>query len=344
SEMTSPLLELQRRYGPLVEEELRRRLTSDAGPASFLGMLSYQMGHVDDNLYPVEGARGKRFRPLLCMLACESVGGEAAHALSAAAAIELLHNFSLIHDDIEDRDPSRRHRPTVWKVWGEAQGLNAGDAMHALASRAILDAIDVPTVALDVARGFQDTARALTEGQFMDMSFETRTDVRPDEYLVMIEKKSAALIAFSLWSGARLGGAHHQTLDAMHAFGMELGKAFQIHDDISGIWAEEHQTGKEPGKDLRNGKKTLPVLIALENAGAAQRARLEAYLGYGRGDITDALDVLEDAGSRRHAEDFMREYLAKALDALSEARIERWARAKLEKLAEELTGQRAASS
>jgi geranylgeranyl diphosphate synthase, type I len=305
----------------------------------FSAMMAYQFGYVDAQLQPIDVSGGKRFRPLLCLLACEGVGGTLSQALTVAASIEILHNFSLVHDDIEDRDPIRRHRPTVWKVWGEAQGINIGDGMFAAAGRAILDAPVEPTTVLDIARRFGETARALTEGQYLDMSFEARGDVHADEYSLMVEKKTGSLIDFSLWAGARVGGADARTLSGISVFGTELGKAFQIHDDISGIWAAQDRTGKEPGKDLHNHKKTLPVLQAAEHAKEPYRSVLAAYIRSEPVDVSEVIHALDQTEARAHAEERVHRHLGRARQALSEARLEPTAAHSLADLAAELTGQ-----
>lgn len=318
--MSSTILErLVTMYGLSIDREIQRFLSLGQTNPDFMAMMAYQFGYVDEQLRPINESGGKRFRPLLCLLACEGVGGSVQQALTAAAAIEILHNFSLVHDDIEDRDSTRRHRPTVWKLWGEAHGINVGDAMFALAGRAILESPVDPATALDVARHFGDTARALTEGQYLDMSFESRADVRAEEYSNMVENKTGALIEFSLWAGARIGGADDKTLTAVASFGNELGKAFQIQDDISGIWASSDRTGKEPGTDLRNGKKTLPVLLAAEYAEEPFRSVLSSYVKSATGDIARVLDALNETGARAYAEERVSAHLKLARLALEGA-------------------------
>jgi len=203
----SRLKSLQSRYGEAIDREIKSHLAARDDGHGFYTMMAYQFGYVDAQLQPVASAGGKRFRPVLCLLACESVRGSWETALPVAASVELLHNFSLIHDDIEDRDPERRHQPAVWKLWGEPKAINVGDGMFALASRVIMEARQEPATAVDLARGLHETALQLTEGQNMDMAFETQQEVTVDEYRAMIGRKTGALIAFSLWSGAIVGGA-----------------------------------------------------------------------------------------------------------------------------------------
>jgi geranylgeranyl diphosphate synthase, type I len=343
--MASTLLQrLVKRYGASIDREIQRYLSLGQTNPDFVGMMAYQFGYVDERLQPIEESGGKRFRPLLCLLACEGVGGSVEQALTVAAAIEILHNFSLVHDDIEDHDATRRHRPTVWKLWGEAQGINVGDAMFALAGRAILDASTDPVTALDLARHFSGTARALTEGQYLDMVFESRADVRAEEYSAMVANKTGCLIEFSLWSGARIGGAGESMLSAMRCFGAELGKAFQIHDDISGIWASRDRTGKEAGTDLRNGKKTLPVLLAAEHADEPFRSVLSAYVKSETEDVAGVMEALNGTGARTRAEERVRAHLQHARTALEAAHLSDAHMETFLTLAGEVTGQEVPSN
>jgi geranylgeranyl diphosphate synthase, type I len=338
----SALAELQARFGAAVDDRAEQWLRTCSTSTVFSGMMRYQMGYVDEQHAPLKSGGGKRLRPLLCLLACEAAGGDLHTALDVAAAIELLHNFSLIHDDIEDRDPTRRHRPTVWKLWGDAQGINVGDGMFALASRACL-ALDDATTAVQVTREFQSTALALTEGQYLDMSFEGRADVREDEYLTMIACKTAGLVAFSTWAGGRVAGASATTIEALRVFGHAVGMAFQIRDDVRGIWASWDETGKVAGTDLENRKKTLPVLRGAARAEGEDRDLFAAYLDGGPCDLaalTAALDRME-IHDEMAAEG--RDHLAHGLAALDRAAISDEGRETLRAVAEELTGQRPAT-
>ena len=184
------------RYLPLLESELKGALAAEGRMFPYYGMMQYHMGWLDEHLRPAHAPVGKQLRPLICLLVCEAVGGQVEHALPAAAAVELVHNFSLIHDDIEDDSPTRRHRPTLWKLWGLAQGVNCGDGMFA---KAIVVLNDLhgrgvpPRRALDAQRILIETCLELTEGQYLDMMFETRQGAEVEEYLQMIRRKSAAL-------------------------------------------------------------------------------------------------------------------------------------------------------
>lgn len=266
-------------YLPLIEDEMRRVIGDAPGVyARHYGMLRYHMGWVDAQMQPAVVNGGKRIRPMLCLLACAAVGGAVDDALPAAAAVEMLHNFSLIHDDVEDDSPTRRHRPTVWALWGVPQAINAGDAMFTLA-RLALHGVSAgsatPARALEAFAIFDHACLRLTEGQYLDMSFEGRLDVTVDEYLTMIGGKTAALLGASLELGALLGGADQPTRGHLAEFGRNLGLAFQMQDDILGIWGDETVTGKSAASDILTRKKSLPVVYALANprVGAELRAR-----------------------------------------------------------------------
>ncbi len=310
---------------PLIEDALRAVVTTtEDALAPHYGMMAYHLGFLDRDLRPTQAAVGKRVRPLLCLLACEAVGGEATRALPAAAAIELLHNFSLIHDDIEDGSPTRRHRETVWRLWGVPQAINVGDGLFVLARLALLGLRRTgvaPEVVLEAAESFERTCQALTEGQYLDMAFEERVAVSEEEYLRMIAGKTGALIGLSAELGARIGGASPRQAAAFREFGLALGRGFQIQDDILGIWGEEAIIGKSAQSDILSCKKSLPLVHALRQpapVGEAlgqicRRRQVEPE------EIPQVLYWLERAGSRAYAEAMVQRAHAEALDALEAA-------------------------
>ncbi len=267
-----------------VVEELMRSLverydaafSASGGVLPIYRVLAYHMGWVDETLRGGGSPSGKRFRPLLCVRCCAAVCGDATPARWIAAAIELLHNFTLIHDDVQDRSQTRRHRPTVWALWGDAQAINAGDALFALSQLAALEAAGQ----LDPARGalllhrFNETTLRIVEGQVMDLSFEQREVVSSDEYLAMVERKTAALIAYAAWAGAVVAGAPVERAERFFEFGRLLGLGFQIQDDYLGVWGDPSVTGKARYDDLRRRKKSLPIVLLLERASAPDRALL----------------------------------------------------------------------
>jgi geranylgeranyl diphosphate synthase type I len=307
----------QDRYLPLVEAEMRAALAADGVVGPFYDMMRYHMGWLDADLQPVQSPAGKRLRPLLCLLVCEAVGGEAEHALPAAAALELIHNFSLIHDDIEDNSETRRHRMTVWKLWGLPHGINCGDAMFsaALLQLAHLSERGVPPErALLAQRLTLETCLKLTEGQYLDMEFERQMDVDLDGYLRMIGGKTAALVACATGLGALLGGASELAVEAYARFGENLGLAFQVIDDILGIWGREDETGKSARSDILTRKKTLPIVYVLHDP--ALQALYERQLS--EADIEPVLAILERHQAQAYAVQQAEVYSSRALEALEQ--------------------------
>jgi geranylgeranyl diphosphate synthase type I len=266
-------------------------------------MLRYHLGWQDRDGKPVTGRRGKRLRPLLCLLACEAFGGDWRSALAVASALELIHNFTLIHDDIEDNSLTRHQRPTVWSVWGLAQGVNAGDALWALARRSVYRLTDSgrsPKVTLAVAKLLDETCYALCQGQYLDIASEGDRGMTEDTYERVMRGKTAALTAASLVSGAMLGGASTGCLEQVAAFGLELGIAFQLTDDLLGIWGDPGITGKSAASDLATHKMTLPVIYALAWERAHGYETLYNLLGQPPTEesVPAMLDVLERSGAQ----------------------------------------------
>ena len=258
-----------------VDEEIRSLLTQgEAALGPFYGMMLYHLGLDADR-----ARSGKRLRPLLTALVFEALGGDGSRMTPVGAAVELLHNFTLVHDDIEDQDPRRHHRPTVWSVWGVAQAINAGDGMYAISRLAIqrLRERGFPAErVLDLAFLLDRTCVRVCEGQFLDISYETRTDVTADRYRAMAAKKTGALFAASAEGPAILATDDRAVHEQLSRFGAEFGHAFQAHDDLQGIWATSERTGKVEMNDLVKRKKTLPVAIGFERATAKVRTELEA--------------------------------------------------------------------
>ena len=308
---------------PRLEGEMQDVLAVRApATAPHYGMMHYHMGWVDEQFAPSSLPAGKRLRPILCLLACATTGGDPADALPAAAAIEILHNFSLVHDDIEDGDETRRHRPTVWRLWGVPLAINAGDGMFALAFAAMqrLSSRGVPPAAvLAGLHVFTETCVALTEGQYQDMDFERRAHVSVGDYLQMIGGKTAALVGGSVAIGSLIGGATPQQASALQRFGQEIGLAFQIQDDVLGIWGDPAVTGKAAGNDILRKKKSYPMLHALNHPHTGPAfARLLA------GEITAAqlpaaLALLDQSDAHSTATAAAESHFAAGMAALDEA-------------------------
>ncbi|MBK8047378.1 MAG: polyprenyl synthetase family protein [Anaerolineales bacterium] len=300
------LRDFSTRWLPAIESEMRAMLSGDEPAlAAYYGMMQYHMGWLNQTFQADHAAAGKRLRPLLCLLACAETGGDPAQALPAAAAIEILHNFSLVHDDIEDGDETRRHRATVWVLWGEPQAINVGDGMFALAFASMQRMTGHKVADATVLRALQiftETCVALTEGQYLDMSFEQRGDVTVPEYMRMIQGKTAALVGASVAIGALVGGATPAQDASLQRFGQAIGLAFQIQDDILGIWGDPAVTGKAAGNDILRKKKSLPLLHALNDAqvGAQFGALMAGDIGPAQ--VTQAFNLLDKAGSRAYAD------------------------------------------
>lgn len=309
-------------YLPAIEAELRAAIGSGSSALdAYYFMLTYHMGWVDtDNQALPPGQGGKRIRPLLTALTTAAVGGEWSQALPAAAAIELLHNFSLLHDDIQDDSPLRRGRPTVWKLWGAPQAINAGDAMFTLAHLAPhrLTALGIaPAVVLDVLADFDATCLHLTQGQHLDMAFEKRARVSVDEYLTMIEGKTGALVSACARIGARIGGAPEGVREHLSAYGRHLGLAFQIHDDWLGIWGDPAVTGKSAATDLHTRKKSLPVVYGLERSDVFVKAY--AVPPEPDEDVAPWIEQLDAMGAQQYTRDLARDHSDAAIASLKAA-------------------------
>ncbi|MCY4091080.1 MAG: type 2 isopentenyl-diphosphate Delta-isomerase [Caldilineaceae bacterium] len=318
------------RWLPRVEEEMRATLSaSHPSHATHYAMMQYHMGWADEALQPCTAPSGKRIRPLLCLIACEAVGGNPLDAVSTAAAVEILHNFSLIHDDIEDGDTTRRHRPTLWSLKGVPQAINVGDGMFALAFKALLCAgwskEDHAASSLKLSQTLAATNRfarmcvALTEGQHLDLSFEERTDVTVSDYLQMIQGKTAALIAGSSALGALLGGADAWLVECLDRFGLNIGLAFQIQDDILGIWGDPAVTGKAAGNDILRRKKSLPLLYTLKHPAAASLIEPLWRDDAGEESLPAILSCLEEVNAKGWTEERLHHHHSEGLRALSDA-------------------------
>jgi geranylgeranyl diphosphate synthase type I len=254
---------------PAIEVELQKQVARLQEPPTetFHEMLCYHLGWTGENAGPE--ARGKRIRPLLLLLVLASCGAEWLRAVPAAAAVELIHDFSLVHDDIQDNSPKRRGRPTVWKKWNVAQAINVGDALFVMSNQAMIGLSNVYAAesVVRASRAMQEACLDLTRGQFLDMSYQGRVDLAIEDYWPMISGKTAALLSACAEIGSILGDADERNIRLYREFGRALGLAFQVQDDILGIWGDEAKTGKPAESDLVEGKNSLPVLYGIARMG-----------------------------------------------------------------------------
>jgi geranylgeranyl diphosphate synthase, type I len=237
-------------------------------------MSAYHMGWTDSHGHPANEPAGKRIRPALSLWACEALGGDPALALPAAVAVELIHNFTLIHDDIQDCDQLRRHRPAVWAIWGAEQGINAGDGMFAAAVSSLLAPGPRPGRRMRAAHLLSTAVVQVVEGQCLDLSLEGRPGASQATYLRLATLKTGALLGAAMASGAVLAGAPRAVAKRFDAAGRLLGLAFQVRDDWLGTWGDPDITGKGRSGDLRRRKLTYPVVAAYEVATPIRRREL----------------------------------------------------------------------
>lgn len=296
--VTSSIQATLSRYQREIQEALRQALqrgsvnqipTQAANLSPFYGQMQYHLGWVDSSFTPIPINPGKLLRPTLLLLAYEAAGawgltGEnwgpsdyLRRALPAAAAIELTHNFTLIHDDIVDNDTERHHQPTLWTVWGGSQGINTGDGMFALSRLALWDVLQEGVegeIAARLGTVLDRACLVVAEGQYLDLSFEQRQDISIAMYLDMIGRKTAALMSCAAEMGGILGTRDTKTIASLRDFGFEMGIAFQVRDDVLGVWASSAELGKTSAGDIYRRKKSLPILHALEHAGPEDQATL----------------------------------------------------------------------
>ena len=304
---------------PAIETELKRQLCrlDEAHTRPFYEMLTYHMGWTGEGAGPE--ATGKRIRPLMLLLTVAACDTEWLRAMPAAAAVELVHNFSLVHDDIQDTSEKRRGRATTWKIWGMPLAINAGDALFVQSNQAIMDLREhypAETV-VKAATVLHDTCLDLTRGQFLDMSYEKRNDVGVENYWPMIAGKTAALLSACCHIGSILGGVDEGKQDAYRSFGHALGMAFQVQDDILGIWGDEAITGKSAASDLLEGKKSLPVLHGLSKGGKFAERWTNGPIQ--PDEVEEIARLLATEGSYEYTHGMSRQMTTLALDSLREA-------------------------
>jgi len=309
----TPILE---EYSAYTDRQMRAVLNNRKSVGRLYDMMKYHLGWLDDGFNDCRAPRGKSLRSTMCLLACEAVAGDRQKALPAAAAVELLHNFSLIHDDIEDGDDKRRHRDTLWKLWGIPQAINTGDAMDIVANLSLLelDGQIRPEMMVEIMRLFNMNVIELCEGQYLDMDFQNRSEVSVDEYITMVSGKTAALIEASAAIGAMVATEDRDIINRFKTFGRKIGIGFQIRDDILGIWGDPESTGKSAKNDIRNKKKSMPVLYAMEKSKhKAELKRIYAKDKLDDADIARVFDILTEAGALEYTQGEAQRYKDEAM-------------------------------
>ncbi|MDP3064612.1 MAG: polyprenyl synthetase family protein [Chloroflexota bacterium] len=330
--------QLFERYRERLQEALRRAVPQ--GTPGIHSLLRYHLGWEDQNGSALsDGAhQGKALRPTLCLFACEALGGDWRNALPAAAALELAHNFSLIHDDIQDGDRERRHRPTVWSLWGQPKALWAGNAMRILADLAAASPSPCGAPAEAVARASQLLTQRyveMIEGQYLDLSYEGRLDIAVEDYIYMVSHKTGALIRCAMELGAIMAGADDITVETFGGCGHLLGLAFQIKDDVLGIWGDTAVTGKAAGNDIWRRKKSFPVVYTFQHASGADRETLTRIYRANTlqaKDVERVLTIMEAAGARQYSEARAGEHASHSLASVQGLRLGPWAKDCLEEM------------
>ncbi|MEW2544816.1 family 2 encapsulin nanocompartment cargo protein polyprenyl transferase [Streptomyces sp. NPDC047002] len=301
-----------------VEPELRAAV--ETLPRPIRHVARYHLGWADEHGAPAATGGGKAIRPALVLAAARALGADPLGAVCPAVAVELVHNFTLLHDDVIDEDPTRRHRPTAWAVFGVPDAIVTGDAMLSLAVR-LLAADPHPAAGAAVAR-LTECVIELCAGQQADCAFEDRRPeaVTLDETLAMATAKTGALLGTSCALGALYAGADEESVAALDAFGREAGLAFQLIDDLIGIWGDPERTGKPAGADLAAHKKSLPVVAALASGTAAADELAELYRHpMDERAVRRAAAAVERAGGRDWAQAAAAERMAGAMDGLARA-------------------------
>ncbi|MFI0984479.1 family 2 encapsulin nanocompartment cargo protein polyprenyl transferase [Streptomyces exfoliatus] len=302
-----------------VDPQLRSTVETLPGSMRRVAMYHFGWEHADGS--PAAEQAGKAIRPALVLAAARALGAEEAGAVKAAAAVELAHNFTLLHDDIVDEDVTRRHRPTAWTVFGIPDALIAGDAMCALALRMLAE--DPHPVSAAASARLAACIIELCAGQQADCAFEGRgpRDVSLDECVAMATAKTGALLGCSCALGALYAGAGEEEVAALDAFGREAGLAFQLIDDLIGIWGDPDRTGKPAGADLVAHKKSLPVVAALASGTPAgeELAELYALPALDAAAVRAAADAVERAGGRDWAQAQAAERMGRAVEHLAQA-------------------------
>jgi len=310
-------------YKSLVTEEMKSIIGYSS--EGIFSWMRYHLGWEDDKGLPIKASPGKMIRSTGLLLANKLCGGNTEKALPAAAAIELIHNFSLLHDDIEDQSVSRRSRPTLWTLVDQPQAINTGDGMFILGRNALLRLgqhdVSMQNI-LKSTKRLDEACLSLVRGQYMDIAFETRNDVSIEEYLQMAMGKTAAMFAAPLSIGAIIADANPTTVDSFHRAGLHIGISFQMIDDVLGIWGDSVITGKPVGDDIRSKKMTYPVITALntENETLTSIYNQEQFFDH---EIEYISKLIENTGAKELTEFRANEENLLAIEELKDMGLEK---------------------
>lgn len=317
--------------GADIEAEMQAVRREQTGVAPILWeIVDYQFGWDlgPDQIILFKKVSGKKIRPALMALVAQAISGSYRHVLPAGAALEFIHNFTLIHDDVMDESLERRHRPAVWTRWGTVQAINAGDALFALGNLASVRLLKNGTPPAKLARVFQSLSQAClwtAEGQILDIDFETRETVTTSDYVTMVSHKSGTLIEAAAFIGAMLSTDDEAVIQGYAQFARNLGVAFQIRDDYLGVWGDEATTGKSATSDIREKKKAYPILAGFERANDTDRAtlrRLYSQETLSEADIQAVLTILDRVRAASQTDQIAQQYYDLALDHLAATRIQ----------------------
>jgi geranylgeranyl diphosphate synthase type I len=324
-------------YSDHVLEQIGMRLTKTS--ADLNNVMQYHFGWMDQDGQPAEAVAGKCLRPTLCLFFCDILGGDWRKAMPAAVAIELIHNFSLIHDDIQDEDTKRHNRSTVWHIWGKPKGILAGDAMRILAD-ASLHGLEVngfgPSKIKEVSFLLTERYLEMLEGQHLDLKYENSLEVTLGQYIDMISRKTGSLIEASTQLGAILASDGCQYEEEVAKFGRSLGLGFQIRDDVLGIWGSQEITGKAVGNDILRKKKTFPIVYALEVSPKNLKDKIkEIYKKkiLTKDDVNLVMEILDDLGACQYSQTVAEQMCSEAVEASRRIRISQYARNDIDELA-----------
>ena len=327
-ELSPPVVELIDERTPWLDDEMAGALASASPDLPLYDWVRYHLGWLDGELRPFSPAErkrhgGKRLRGVLCILAGEAVGGLGRAVAPAGAAIEFVHNFSLVHDDVEDNDAERRHRPTVWTLWGVPHAINVGSSMQAMVNVALLRLAEhhAPPLVVESMAVLTRAIVRMTEGQYLDMAAEDAHEATLSQYFRMSGGKTAALIEAGLRVGALLGDADPDQREELAIFGREFGLAFQCVDDFLGIWGEPGVTGKPVGSDIIAGKRSLPIVYALERSPTSSEAGRRLRAALDARDVPAVIACLDAVGTREFAITCADRHTGDSLAALERAGV-----------------------